>query len=299
MARPGITYAEVEAAISSIIALGDNPTINRVRDKLGTGSPNTILMHLNAWRAAAPVIARKAPELPADLQAALVAELERQAAKARAEPEKQLLQAREEAAELAKSGEALEAMNDELATENKSLAAESQRLGALAEERASELQRLQLELTRERKTVEDVRLQLAQEKNKTELGAEKLALRDTELAEIKTELRETNQAKIDAEKALAVAETKLVASTQQLAEKAAQIERLESQAAKTAEANIAQTREKEAQHQAQIERMQTDFASRIQAREKELMERIQELRERESITSNQNGLPQKPEIKAR
>jgi colicin import membrane protein len=279
MARPGITYPEVESAIHAIIAAGETPTINRVRDKLGTGSPNTILMHLNAWRAAAPVIARKAPELPADLQAALVAELERQAAKARAEPEKQLLQAREEAAELAKSGEALEAVNDELATENKSLLAESQRLGALAEERASELQKLQLELTRERKTVEEVRLQLAQEKNKTEISAEKLALRDTELAEIKTELRETNQAKIAAEKSLAVTETKLTASLQQLAEKVAQVERLENQVAKAAEAHSAQLKEREAQHQAQVQAIQADFASRLQAREMELGERIQELRE--------------------
>jgi colicin import membrane protein len=286
MARPGITYPEVEAAIHAIIAQGENPTINRVRDKLGTGSPNTILTHLNAWRAAAPVIARKAPELPADLQAALVAELERQAAKARAEPEKQLLQAREEAAELAKSGEALEATNDELATENRSLSAESQRLGALAEERASELQRLQLELTRERKTVEDVRLQLAQEKNQTEISAEKLALRDTELAGIKTELRETNQAKIAAEKSLAVTETKLAASVQQLAEKAVQIERIESQIVKTAEANSAQLKDKEAQIErlnTQMQAMQADFASRLQAREKELEERIKELRETNSL----------------
>jgi colicin import membrane protein len=286
MARPGITYPEVEAAIHAIIAQGGNPTINRVRDKLGTGSPNTILTHLNAWRAAAPVIARKAPELPADLQAALVAELERQAAQARAEPEKQLLQAREEAADLAKAGEEMEAMNDELATENKSLAAESQRLGALSEERASELQRLQLELTRERKTVEEVRLQLAQEKNKTEISAEKLALRDIELAGIKTELRETNQAKIAAEKSLAVTETKLAASVQQLAEKAAQIDRMESQIVKTAEASSAQIKDKEAQIErlnTQMQAMQADFASRIQTREKEFGDRINELRETNSL----------------
>jgi colicin import membrane protein len=286
MARPGITYPEVEAVIHAIIAQGETPTINRVRDKLGTGSPNTILTHLNAWRAAAPVIARKAPELPADLQVALVKELERQAADARSEPEKLLIEAREEANIIAAENRALSSNNDELIERNHSLSYESQRLGALAEERANELQKLNIDLTKERKTVEELRLQLAQEKNRSEISAEKLAQRDIELAEIKADLRETTQAKIDAEKALAVAETKLAASVQQHAEKVAQIDRMENQIAKTAEASSAQLKDKEAQIErlnTQLHTMQADFTNRLQTREKELGERIQELRETHNL----------------
>ena len=76
MARPGITYDEVIAAIDAILAAGEEPTIQRIREHLGTGSPNTIHRHLIAWRQSRPVEQRRAPELPAELQAALVKEIE-------------------------------------------------------------------------------------------------------------------------------------------------------------------------------------------------------------------------------
>ncbi|NKN34704.1 hypothetical protein HF203_15920, partial [Marichromatium bheemlicum] len=51
MARPGITYKEVAAAAEALTEQGETPSIKRVRDHLGTGSPNTIHRHLSAWRA--------------------------------------------------------------------------------------------------------------------------------------------------------------------------------------------------------------------------------------------------------
>lgn len=218
MARPGITYQEVAAAADSIVAAGENPTIQRVRAALGTGSPNTIHKHLTAWRDAAPIQERKAPELPADLQAAIVRELERQSAEARAELEKQLIQTRAEAAELAGTGEQLETDMDELTERNQSLSDECQGLRALTEERAQEIGKLEADLTREREAAETVRVQLAQALNKVESQGERITDLAAEVKEIRAELTQATAAKIAAEQAAAVSEAKLESTRERLAE---------------------------------------------------------------------------------
>lgn len=49
MAR-GITQGQVNEAADAILATGENPTVEKVRIELGTGSPNTITRMLDAWR---------------------------------------------------------------------------------------------------------------------------------------------------------------------------------------------------------------------------------------------------------
>jgi chromosome segregation ATPase len=49
MAR-GITQDQVNAAADAILGAGENPTVEKVRAELGTGSPNTITRMLDAWR---------------------------------------------------------------------------------------------------------------------------------------------------------------------------------------------------------------------------------------------------------
>ena len=51
MAR-GITQQDVFEAADALLARGARPTIERVRQELGSGSPNTINPHLDAWWAA-------------------------------------------------------------------------------------------------------------------------------------------------------------------------------------------------------------------------------------------------------
>lgn len=50
MSRAGISYADVVQAIVGLQQQGDNPTIQRIRDWLGTGSFTTISEHLKIWR---------------------------------------------------------------------------------------------------------------------------------------------------------------------------------------------------------------------------------------------------------
>ncbi|MBN6150151.1 DNA-binding protein [Xanthomonas sp. AmX2] len=48
MAR-GITESDVHAAADTLVALGERPTVERIRAHLGTGSPNTVVRHLETW----------------------------------------------------------------------------------------------------------------------------------------------------------------------------------------------------------------------------------------------------------
>lgn len=50
MTRIGITFDEVAKTADTILAHGENPTIEKVRRDLGTGSNSTISKYLNEWR---------------------------------------------------------------------------------------------------------------------------------------------------------------------------------------------------------------------------------------------------------
>jgi hypothetical protein len=48
-ASRGVTASDVERAADALLRTGERPTIDRIRQKLGTGSPNTVNPLLNAW----------------------------------------------------------------------------------------------------------------------------------------------------------------------------------------------------------------------------------------------------------
>ncbi len=50
MARPGISYTDVEKIAHNIQGQGQLPTIERIRQLLGTGSSSTIATHLRTWK---------------------------------------------------------------------------------------------------------------------------------------------------------------------------------------------------------------------------------------------------------
>ena len=50
MARTGINFEDVRDAAESLLGRGLNPTIQRVRERLGTGSNTTISEHLKSWQ---------------------------------------------------------------------------------------------------------------------------------------------------------------------------------------------------------------------------------------------------------
>jgi len=50
MGRIGITYYDVAQAATTIMQQGQQPTIDRIRERLGTGSKTTIATHLKQWK---------------------------------------------------------------------------------------------------------------------------------------------------------------------------------------------------------------------------------------------------------
>lgn len=50
MARGGVTFIEVEKAAQYLQGLGKNPTIDAIREYLGTGSRTTLAEHLKRWK---------------------------------------------------------------------------------------------------------------------------------------------------------------------------------------------------------------------------------------------------------
>jgi len=67
--RTGITQDQVNAAADAILGAGENPTVEKVRAELGTGSPNTVTRMLDSWRSGLAERLQNVlqlPELPAE-----------------------------------------------------------------------------------------------------------------------------------------------------------------------------------------------------------------------------------------
>ncbi len=51
MSRAGVTLLDVEQAVLKLQGRGKNPSVDAVREVLGTGSKSTIAQHLRDWKA--------------------------------------------------------------------------------------------------------------------------------------------------------------------------------------------------------------------------------------------------------
>jgi len=99
----GVTAEQVIAAAEAIAAQGDRPSVRSIRDRLETGSFNTIQRYLSEWRETRPQITQAAYELPAELANAFGKELRRGAESATAELRAELSEAHAETKERAKA----------------------------------------------------------------------------------------------------------------------------------------------------------------------------------------------------
>lgn len=60
----GITQEQVNDAADALVAVGERPTVERVRAHLGTGSPNTVMRMLDVWRGSLAQRLREIIQLP-------------------------------------------------------------------------------------------------------------------------------------------------------------------------------------------------------------------------------------------
>jgi hypothetical protein len=66
----GIAQEQVNAAADALVAAGDKPTVEKIRQVLGTGSPNTVMRMLEVWRGSLAERLQKVitlPEVPSEV----------------------------------------------------------------------------------------------------------------------------------------------------------------------------------------------------------------------------------------
>lgn len=219
MARPGITYEEVQNAADTLVGRAESPTIQRVREHLGTGSPNTIHRHLTTWRAALAPAKREAAKLPEELASALADEIERQASAARAAAEAATLEAQNGADELAATGEGLEQQADELTTLVETLTVERDAAVAERDNAHVENERLRADLDQLRSSNDDILQSLAESRNRViTLTEQRDDLQKSHTAAAEA-AKVAEAGRVDAERDMAVAVARLEAAQHQADER--------------------------------------------------------------------------------
>lgn len=214
MARPGITYEMVEAAADALSA--ERPggaTLAAVREKLGTGSFNTIHKFLKLWDENRPKISAPSVAIPDEITRALGNWVVQASTGSRAEAEERSLTALAAADALARVGEELEAERDALHSDIASLTTQRDQYQATAEERAIEIHRLLGEVARERELAGAAQVDAAQAKLRVESQVEHLADMKANVEALRADVEIERAARNTAERDVAVTSSKLAGLT--------------------------------------------------------------------------------------
>ncbi|MDT0592776.1 DNA-binding protein [Halomonas sp. PAR8] len=256
-----LTYEQVVAAAENLEHRGAEPTLQRVLELLGIGSPNIVQRHLSAWRDTRSVPEPSAPRLPAALIDALERELATHANTGLAEGRRLADEARADATTLAEAGEALERRNHELAQRLEA----TERAGQIADERASTLlaerDSLRDKLERERQLARQAQQTLAEQRQQVALLREQLE--EAQQARLTAErgTRASEEERIKAERAQAVAESQRDGALEQAREKTEQIAQLKQE-----------MQEERARQRQEITEMRAEQKARLDAAERSRQE---------------------------
>lgn len=234
MARQGVSRDQVFAVADGIVGDGLSPTIKAIRERLGTGSPNTIHRHLVEWRESRPVPTAVANELPQALTSAIAEEISKAASKAKSEKELELSQVKEEAADLANIGESLEVERDQLADQVGELTTERDTLAGKAAQQALDLAEVNERIRREQVAAEGARVDLAKALLRVESQTERHIEHVTELERLRDALTAAEKGRVSAEQQAAVLAAKLEAVVERASSAEDRVKIIEQQAVKTA-----------------------------------------------------------------
>lgn len=189
MARPGITYEQVQAAAEGLLAKGDRPVIRLIRERLGdTGSPNTIHKHLVRWREAHPDAQPQAPDLSPTLAKAIGAEIESAVRAATTAVNARLVDAQAEAAALSAAGQLLENECEALTLRVNTLTSERDRMSGVVGEQSDRIAQMRDEIERERGAAMQAKTDLAVAKARLEQAEQRLVERGAEIERLRAEL---------------------------------------------------------------------------------------------------------------
>jgi chromosome segregation ATPase len=181
MAR-GITQQDVDRAADALLAGGERPTVERIRQHLGTGSPNTVTRLLDVWwrelggRLAAAHARMALPEAP-EAVVALAAQLWEQALASARELEAAALEPEREALAAARQ-EAEDRVSKAMRDADAAQAAQARAVGALTALRGQFEDRQRL-IDQQAEQIADLTRQRDELRGQTlELGVEANTLRE-------------------------------------------------------------------------------------------------------------------------
>lgn len=218
MPNASITYEQVAHTAMILVERGETPTIQRIHEHLGSGSPHTLYKHLRAWKATQPPAEKVAIQLPEALVRAITGEIERQVSMARTDAEAHLQEAQQTSDTLAEAGEELEVQAEQLLNHATRLESERDYIKEERNAAQADIERLQKTLNEERRETEKIREALTQAQTRITLLTEQR----NEARQAHMESQRTNQALEHAlrtaERAQAVAEAKQIATEQHAAE---------------------------------------------------------------------------------
>jgi len=286
MARNGIPQTQVNETADALLRAGERPTIERVRQALGTGSPNTVVRLLEAWwaslgqRLAAHEAKVALPDAPEAVVAAAsqlwltaLAEAETRATNAMAAEQATLAQERQALGERAQVLEAAmvdarERAEAAVATcvQVKTRCTDLERLATAQSAQLADLQaqRDALQSEREALSARVTELLEASEQLRTEAAAERRALE--------------SQARLSEDRWLQEVDR----GRQEIAQLQKTLARRESEISKAA-ANITDLEREAAGTRSVVERLQSGSAARIDALEQEIERLHAQLRNRNAV----------------
>lgn len=286
----GITENDVWQAADALLLEGARPTIERVRQKIGRGSPNTVSPHLDTWfrklgaRIRDPMAFSAPPTIPDPVQQAAAHFWDTALASARAQV----------SSELAGERAAAEAERRAAAEEKGALTSERERLAAHAQARDDVAQALRDQLAEQQRLAGELRTRAQDQAGETaamrEAVEQHAAERDALRSKLETQRAAHEKARADIEartsahekrwtmevdrarETLKAAEAKTAKVEREAAARVDKLSRDLAQLADTHRQAVEAAARREVAQAAQIERLQSQLTTalgRLETRDKE------------------------------
>lgn len=208
-----VTRERVNQAAEQIKGAGEKPTIARVRDSLGGGSPNAIHLFLKEWKDGQAVEKTDVEPVPEHVQRSLMDEFERRASAARAKAEAEAIESAETAYDLAHVGVKIEAEAAELRELNARLLSERDNALIQASERQAQIDKLTAQCEVEQTAATDARRETAKAGAMLDLQKNQIEKLETNLSAVQAKLDEEREKTATAVREAAVSAGKCAAET--------------------------------------------------------------------------------------
>jgi SMC interacting uncharacterized protein involved in chromosome segregation len=216
-----VTPESVIEAAEVLVAEGKKPSVRAVIAALGGGSPNSVLLHLNRWKAGLPPAPVQDLRVDARVARILTEQLARETAAACSEMEQKLAVAEENALAVAEAGEKAERALATSEQENAVLKTEAAELRGRLAQMSGELEAGRAALEAQREVAEGLRAEVARQQVRLE-GIPRL---EGEVERLRAALDQERTARAAAEQAAAVTGARLESAEAQVADLKARIEK--------------------------------------------------------------------------